>query len=320
VDIEYYAGISEVAGETCQGILTGLISVDDKRLEITNCFPMPRPEVVLEGEDATPSAIPQEDKQNEILDMLKRFRSMNIDYELVGFYQAHLFGDCFNQDVLESLVDYQLTNPDAVVIIYDPVRTRQGHLIIRAYRLSKKALELGINGDWSPELTKNSGLTFSGLLEELPVLLKNSHLMNVMLGELALSHRKRESPHLELGSRRGLEKSMRALMLNIDELNKSVIAYNKYSQEKQKYDAMYNSLLQKRQTENEARKVNGDPPLPFDDIKKLLKQPQLQSKNGMIDLFLNALEAGTLVNYQSSVSGENIAKLFTSQAASSITG
>lgn len=34
----------------------------------------------------------------------------------------------------------------------DPVRTRQGQLTLRAFRLSKKALELGINNDWSPEM------------------------------------------------------------------------------------------------------------------------------------------------------------------------
>ena len=70
--------------------------------------------------------------------------------------------------------------------------------------------------------------------------------VKVMLSELSLSKRKREAPHLELGTRRGLEKSMRALMLTIDELNKSVSAYNKYTQEKQKYDIIYNSLMQKR--------------------------------------------------------------------------
>jgi hypothetical protein len=74
VDIEYYAGISDVAGETCQGLLTGLISIDDKRLEITNCFPTPRAELLLEGDEAATTTITNEEKQNEILDTLKRFR------------------------------------------------------------------------------------------------------------------------------------------------------------------------------------------------------------------------------------------------------
>lgn len=33
----------------------------------------------------------------------------------------------------------------------DPIRTRQGQLSFRAFRLSKKALELSLNTDWSAE-------------------------------------------------------------------------------------------------------------------------------------------------------------------------
>lgn len=35
--------------------------------------------------------------------------------------------------------------------VADPVKTRQGQLSIRAYRLSTKALEMSLDGDWSPE-------------------------------------------------------------------------------------------------------------------------------------------------------------------------
>lgn len=84
------------------------------------------------------------------------------------------------------------------------------------------------------------------MIEELPVVIKSSHLMSVMLAELALSRQKHSAAHLELGTRRNLEKSVRSMMYDIDELNKSVGAYNKYVMEKQKYDTVYNSLVQKR--------------------------------------------------------------------------
>ncbi|KAF7639736.1 JAB_MPN domain-containing protein [Meloidogyne graminicola] len=77
---------------------------------------------------------------------------MNIDYEMVGFYQAYPFGACFNIDMFISLVDYQISQQNGVVLIYDPIRTRQGTLTIKAYRLSRKALELANVGDWSPEV------------------------------------------------------------------------------------------------------------------------------------------------------------------------
>lgn len=75
VDSEFYAGISDVAGEACQGILTGLILPDEKRLEITNCFPTPRPELLIDSDD--PAQIREQsydEKQNETIDMLRRFR------------------------------------------------------------------------------------------------------------------------------------------------------------------------------------------------------------------------------------------------------
>lgn len=93
---------------------------------------------------------------------------------------------------------------------------------------------------------KQAGLNFSSILEELPVILKNSHLMNVMLAEMALLKPNRQAPHLELGTRRALEKSIRSLVSETDELNKSILTYGKYVTEKQKYDTIYNSLLQKR--------------------------------------------------------------------------
>jgi translation initiation factor 3 subunit H len=123
VDTELYAGVNEVvAGEACQGFLTGLVSVDDHRLEITNCFPTARTEPMTDDEGAAMNARDVEDtKQVEMLDMLRKFRNMNIDYELVGFYQAHPFGACFVPDIVESLVDYQSSVQDGVVLIYGAI-------------------------------------------------------------------------------------------------------------------------------------------------------------------------------------------------------
>lgn len=162
--------------------------------------------------------------------------------------------------------------------------------------------------------------------------MKNSHLMNVMLTELALLKPQREAPHLELGTRCALEKSMRSMVTEIDELNKSIASYAKYVSEKQKYDTIYNSLLQKRvgffqsillfckqsfqQAENESRHARGEPLLSIEEIKKQLKCPQLQMKNGMLELFLNCRDIKAFVDYATTVTGDNIAKLFISETVS----
>uniref|UniRef100_A0A914BW20 Eukaryotic translation initiation factor 3 subunit H n=2 Tax=Acrobeloides nanus TaxID=290746 RepID=A0A914BW20_9BILA len=315
VDSEFYSGMTEVAGETCSGILTGLISMEEKKLEVTNCFATPRSESFIEGEETNQIAVSQvENKQEEVMEMLRRFRSMNIDYELVGFYQAHFFGACFTHEMVESLVDYQSSVQDGVCLIYDPVKTRQGKLSLHAYRLSKKALDLCVNTDWSPEVVKQAGLTYETMLEELPIVIKNSHLMNVMLAELALTPKSKPGIHLELGTRRSLEKCLRSIMFDIDELNKALANYNKYTQDKQKFDTMYNSLIQKRQLENEARVARGEAPIPLEDIKKSVKAPQLQTKNGMMEIFLDCCDTSAYADYAAEVTGENVAKLFLSEA------
>lgn len=53
--------------------------------------------------------------------------------------------------------------------------------------------------------------------------------------------------------------------------------------------------------ENEARLARGEPPISIEEIKKQIKQPQMQTKNGMLDLFLGALDANAYASFQIAV-------------------
>lgn len=318
VDSELHAGMSEVAGEACQGLLTGLVSMEDGRLEITNCFPTARAEPVLESDETAVQAnqLYEEQKQTEVVETLKKFRQMNIDYELVGFYQAHPFGACFTQELVESMYEYQSQVADGVVVVYDPVKSRQGQLSLRAYRLSMDALRLCAKDDWSPEAVKAANLTYETMFEELPIVIKSSYLINVMMAELSLAPSKvseKSAAFLELGTRRSLEKCVRGMMANVDELNKSIACISKYMSDKQRHDNTVFNMTQKRQVENDQRALRGEPPVSMDDIKKL-KPPVLQARNGMMESFLECCEIQALSEFCNKVTGENIAKLFLAEA------
>lgn len=316
VDSELHAGISEVSGDACAGVLTGLVFLEDSRLEITNCFPTVRNEPVID-DDANAAQQYEEQKQQEMLDMLRKFRTMNIDYEIVGFYQSHQFGAGFSHDLVESMFDYQAMGPENVVLIYDPIKTRQGQLSLRAWRLSTAALDLASKNDWRPELVKSAGLTYQNMFEELPIIIKSSYLNNVLMSELSLSKSyssdKYSTRHFDLGSKKSLEKSVRAMMANVDELNKSIQSLTKYTIDKQRHDNMVFSLTQKRQQENESRQARGDPPLPLDDIKRI-KAPQLQTRNGLLDELLASFDTNALADFSKTVTSENITKLFIAEA------
>ena len=153
------------------------------------------------------------------------------------------------------------------------------------------------------------------MMQELPISIKSSHLMNVMLAELKLlqSKRSRSEAHLELGTRGGgLENALRAMTSNVEELNKSIGAYNKYTVEKQRYDAVLNSLITKRQAENEARVARGEPKLSIDELKRAHKQPILQTKSGMLDLFLNSADIGSYSDFTAHVGRAPFVRLFNS--------
>ena len=61
--------------------------------------------------------------------------------------------------------------------------------------------------------------------------------------------------------------------------------------------------------------ARGEPALPLDDIKKQFKQPQLQCKNGVLDLVLSSRNAEALANYLLDATGDNVTKLFVSEEA-----
>lgn len=62
-----------------------------------------------------------------------------------------------------------------------------GQLSLKAFRLTFSALKLCAQDDWSPESVKAAGLTYENMFEELPIIIKSSYLVNVMMAELALA-------------------------------------------------------------------------------------------------------------------------------------
>uniref|UniRef100_A0AC35U0P2 MPN domain-containing protein n=1 Tax=Rhabditophanes sp. KR3021 TaxID=114890 RepID=A0AC35U0P2_9BILA len=319
VDSELESGLGEISGDNCQGILTGLISVEDGKLEVTNCFPTPRFENYTEGEESNPQVMQQNDdlKQGEMLDTLRKFRNMNMDYELVGFYESQPFGACFTQEMIESLANVQAQVQDGVALVYDPLLTRQGKMGLRALRLSQTALDLFNSGDWSPETIRSTGLTYQTIFEELPIVVKNSHLANVMFAQLNIEKEDAfcDSLHdLSLENTGNLEKSLRGMNAGVDELNKQLSSYNKYIFEKSRAEGQLAALLTKRVTENESRVNKGEQPLPLEEIKRTFRIPTWGAKNGLLDIFLTASGTKAHADFTSITIKENLHKILAIQA------
>merc|ERR1712083_398916 len=169
----------------------------------------------------------------------------------------------------------------------------------KAYRLTPEAIKMFKEGDFSPE----------SLFTEVPIVIKNSHLVNALLLELSeqIGLGVGGAQHLDLGTSGTLETQLRAIMDNVDELNQESIKFNKHQNMLLKQYQEKTRWIQKRQLENQARVSRGEEALPDEDLSKMFKTMPAPSR--LTPLILS----GTINNTANQVSefcSQSLAKLF----------
>ncbi|QQP56597.1 Eukaryotic translation initiation factor 3 subunit H [Caligus rogercresseyi] len=158
-------------GSIAQGALLGL--VENFRLEITHSFPFP-----MASEDGG-------DDEDFQLAIMRKLRLVNVDHLHVGWYQSSSFGNFLSPQLLESHFAYQTSVEESVCLIFDTAKTSKGFLSLKAYRLTPQAVALYKAGDFSPEGIRNMKVSHDGIFSEVPIHVKNSHLVNELLLELS---------------------------------------------------------------------------------------------------------------------------------------
>ncbi|PVD23497.1 hypothetical protein C0Q70_16769 [Pomacea canaliculata] len=291
----------EGAGGTdlVQGVLLGLVV--DNRLEITNCFPFPRHS---EEEDF--------DEVQYQMEMMRNLRHVNIDHLHVGWYQSTYFGSFINRPLLDSQFNYQHSIEESVVLIYDPLKTTQGFLTLKAYRLTPAMMKFYKEGDFTPDSICKHDIGFQNMFEEIPVVLKNSHLVNTLLCELSENtKRNRKFSFLDLGTSAVLEKNLRQLMECVDDVAMDTNKYVNFQRQNFRQQQAKQQYLQKRQQENQQRAQRGEPPLPDEDISKLFKPLQPPPR---LDCLLVADQIDQYCKSVSEFSSQSIAKLLIAES------
>lgn len=254
--------------ELVQGILTGMINPAEsgsKRIEVTNCFGLPNPNLYKNADYSQVC-------YDLIADNLKHYRHLNFDHLIIGWYQSSLFGSFVNKTFIEDHFMYQSEIDDSIVLIYDPFKSQHGSLYLKAFRLTPNMMELEKRKDFSAESIKQGKLNHENFMEELPVVIKNSHLVNSMLCEIQdMSDAPKRYNFLDLSTSNVLEKTMRSLIENTDELAGETNKYLMYHKQLQKQNHLKQQYLQKREAENTARRSRGEPALPEEDLNKMFK-------------------------------------------------
>ncbi|KOB57930.1 Eukaryotic translation initiation factor 3 subunit H [Operophtera brumata] len=246
--------------EVAQGALLGLVV--ENRLEITNCFPFPKHDDTMDEEEYQ-------------LDMMRRLRRVNVDHFHVGWYQSADVGNFLSMSLLESQYHYQTSIEESVAIAMYKER------------------------DYTPEALRNLKIGYENLFIEVPIVIRNSPLTNIMMSELT------EMVPEEDGSN---------LMERVDELNQEAIKFNRYQQLVVRQQQDKHRWTVKRAQENAARAAKDEPPLPEEDVNKLFKpHPVPPRLNPMI-------VAGQINTYSQHISqfcSQSLAKLYLTQGLQS---
>ncbi|KAK9872295.1 hypothetical protein WA026_017097 [Henosepilachna vigintioctopunctata] len=284
--------------DIAQGALLGLVV--DKRLEITNCFPFPK---------QTDDTMDEDEYQ---LAMMRRLRRVNVDHFHVGWYQSSDVGNFLSLPLLESQFHYQTSIEESVVVIYDTQKSARGFITLKAYRLTPQAIEMYKEGEFTPEALVKLKIGFENLFTEVPFVIKNSVLTNIMMTELVEKVPEEDgAKFLDLGTASVLEGQLRCMMDRVDELNQEAIKFNRYQQMVSRQQMEKHKLMQKRAQENAARAAKDEPPLPEEDINKMFRpHPVPPRLNPMII-------AGQINTHSQAISqfcSQSLAKLYITQA------
>lgn len=244
--------------------------------------------------------------------MLRSLKEVQADDSVVGFYQAMTLGSFFNQTLVETQAIHQeKLRHGGIVIVHDMSQTARGNASFRAFRLTKAFFDAFKRNNFSTTSLINHRLTFSSILEEVPLKIRTNALLSSFIGimsEAAPSTLDDSSPSLATSSSavppsfstlnlgtssvsRNLESIIEALDNYKTEEGNLAYMQRQIAREKARADA----YVAKRKEENAGRIAQGLAPLPEEDVSRLFKIPAEPSRLdsmlllGKIDAYAKSL-------------------------------
>ncbi|KAJ3045494.1 Eukaryotic translation initiation factor 3 subunit H [Rhizophlyctis rosea] len=308
-------------------------------LEVTNCFPF-----TSKSHDDQDEGPDEMDGAEYQLQMLRCLRKLNYDANTVGWYQSTFLGSFWNQSLIETQFNYQKTFAQSVVIVYDPTRTTQGNLCIRALRLSDTFMELYQSRKFTMESLIQHKLTPTSIFQSLPVKIRNSHLLSALLHDLdenasyspsvrdSISHPASNfnsripteiSPltpnfdNLELGVESYLERHLEYLGETVEEHGQEQWRWQGWQRSLQKEQQRLQQTVSKRRAENATRASSGLPPI-YGDEELQVSSPALTkllaSEPSRLETLIITNQIDTYCKQINQFAGPALSKMFVTKS------
>lgn len=260
-------------------------------LEVTECFPF----------------LPRSHDEYQ-LQKMRCLRDINIDTNVVGWYQSAPHGCYQTIELIDAFISYNDSIKKCVCIVCDVKHSQLGGIALKAIRLSKQFMDLyKANPNLTSRQLFENKITWRDIFVEVPIKVDNSPLIVALMAEIdsygsvdALT-----ANRLKLGTQPYLEKQLELVGEGMDALWGEVQDVSKWARMSARQEQQKQQWLIKRQAENLARKANGEEPLPEEDPVqfKPIEEPSL------VNSYLHCNQLATLCENANSAACELLHKL-----------
>ena len=237
-------------------------------LEVTYAYPFPAP---TKSGETDGSAEAELDGGEYQIEMMRMLRDVHVDNNCVGWYQSMFMGTMSTHEVVDSQYSYQSSeelSDNCVVIMYDAIQSKKGHLVLKAYHLSDEYLQFRRN-------RINEFIKPNDILVELPLKIKNCGHVSAFLRCLQDSHKNEIDcdfdPLSMAGGEPAMEKHLDLMSNWMDELMDEQRRFQQYSKNSVKPRQDHIRWINKRVSENKERREMGEHELPLNFDQSGLK-------------------------------------------------
>ena len=292
-----------------------LLGIDNAGvLEVTCVYPFPAAQSKIETEagEVAVDDLDGSEYQNEMLKMLQK---INVDSNCVGWYTSMYFGSMCTTDVVNDQFNYQSSDElsnNSVVIMYDPLQSKKGSIVIKAFRLSDQFVEM-------KRSKGNDFIAPTAILEEIPVRIQSSGHVSAFVRCISDSHRQELNCTLDSLSFSGvdsiIERNLELVGNVVDDLLQDQQRLQQYARMTAKPRIDHVKWLNKRLQENADRRENGDRELSTNLHESGLK-PIPEVPSGRLDHLLSFGQLGRYSNQINDIVDASVQKLIISAECS----
>lgn len=281
-------------------VVTGsLLGLDvGQVLEITECFPIPIHDAGDDGEDA----------ESYELEMLRCMREINVDNNMVGWYQSSVSGSYQVLEIIDQFISSLESLERCVCLIYDVTSSLTGTYGIKAIRLADSFIEAYREGTLTIEKIKTKSISWEDVFVEIPITVHNSSLAVALMHEIEtpLVTTQLDMDRLNMDAAPILEKNLEFLVECIDDLKAEQDKLSMYHLDMRKLHQKIMQWKLARRNENQQRRILGEEPLPEDPPENEFKKPTEPSQ---LDTLLLANQMHSYASQISAVGAQSIEKL-----------